>query len=435
MFALKAALVVVLVLIALYLCWLAVERANQRPHLGILSLFVWLAVFVLFIDNPETLVVNVGGINIVGADVLCSFLAGIATLRLLQGRAEIARLFRIPLVLLVGLLLFSYARGVIAFGLQPATNEFREFFYFLSALAFTLSFKVEQLATRVPSLAVIGAALLVAVGLVRIPMMGGFGLEERAVPSYAALAMGQAFFFGWAWTQFSDGARIWRWPIFGFLLFAFLMLHRSVWVALACGFVVLLAVDRAERKSLLFAVALAGGVGGIVIALFLGDKVVDGLNQAVGEATASEGSTFMWRVEGWLALLRPDENWNIPNLLIGHPMGSGYARTLGNSVLTSNDIESGIIPHNYYVSLILRGGILGVTALVLLYTSLIKVLIANRRSPEPHVYSICFLAILVTQLVYYIPYSADMIQGVFLGGGIVFASALCLSRFRTSFAV
>jgi hypothetical protein len=424
MFVLHAVVVIALSLAALLIAWLAIERVNRSPHFGALLLFLWLSVMVLFIEHPEFFVVNVGGITIVAADALCTFLAAIAALRFLQRREKIARPFVIPLVLLAGMLLISYVRGVFAFGLQPATNEFREFFYFLSALAFTLSFPVDQLALRLPSISVIGGLLLVAVALVRIPMMGGFGLEQRPLPSYAVLPMGQAFFFGWAWSAARHKSRVWQWLVLGFLLLAVLMLHRSVWVALGAGLLTLFALHRGSRKGLLIGVAIAAVAGTLAIIAFFDEEVILGLHEAAVEMTASQASTFMWRVEGWIALLHPDSGWEPLSVLIGNPMGSGYARSLGNSVLTAYDIESGIIPHNYYISLFLRGGLAGVISLIVLYVSLIRVLLSDCRQPVPHAYSVCFLAILVTQLVYYIPYSADMIQGIFLGGCVVFVSAL-----------
>ena len=65
-------------------------------------------------------------------------------------------------------------------------------------------------------------------------------------------------------------------------------------------------------------------------------------------------------------------------------MGSGYSRSLGNSVLTANDIESGVIPHNSTISLILRAGVIGLIAFVLLYFRLAKALLADRRNRSPH---------------------------------------------------
>ena len=284
MFAVKAACVIALVLAAGFTAWLVVERTDRQPHLGVLALFTWVTALVLFLDVPDLFVINLGGINVVAADVLCTFLAGIASLRFLQRREEIGRRFLLPLALVGGMLLLSYFRGVLSFGLQPATNEFREFFYFLTALAFTLSFPVDQLALRIPVLSVVGGLLLVAVTLVRIPMMGGFGLEQRPLPSYAALAMGQAFFFGWGWAVATEKSRAWQWGVLGFLLLAIMMLHRSVWIALSAGLLTLLLLQRRGRKSLMIGIAAAGAFAAVAIFAFFGEQVIAGLHEAVAEA-------------------------------------------------------------------------------------------------------------------------------------------------------
>lgn len=429
MMLLQVILALVGVLAFLGLARLALELGNRWPQWGALALFVWLATFAFFIEEPERFAYNVGGITVAVPDVLCAFLAAIAALRFLTQPPAIARPFFAPLLVVSALLALSYLRGVAAYGLQPATNEFREFFYFLSALGFAVSFPADRLAERIPRIAMIGGAFLVMVALARVPMMDGFGLDQRAVPSYVALAMGQAFFFGWAWLGLRSEPATWgRWLVLAFLLLAFLMLHRSVWLALAGGLVTLVLFERTGRGALLTLGATALVVAAVGVGVVAGDKVMAGLHQAVEEATSSEQSTFLWRLDGWRALLTPESGWDVGNLLVGYPMGTGYARSLEPSVLNTNEIEAGVIPHNYYISLILRGGVIGVIAFLALYAALARLFLRELRRGGSSTYATCFLVILVTQVIYYVPYSADMIQGVFLGAGIALASAIYLTR-------
>jgi hypothetical protein len=408
---------------ALVLGWWTMETVNRRPSIGALSLFVWLAALVLFIEDGDLYVKNLGGINVSLPDVLCAFLGGIAALRFLRGLPRIAPALVVSLAVFTSMLALSYIRGLATFGLQHATNEFREFFYFLSALVFALSYPSDKLAVKLPWVGVVGGGLLVLVAVLRFPMMGGFQLDERAVPSYAALAIGQAFFLGWFWLRQGPRAPIWQWLIFGFLPFSFLMLHRSVWMALGGGLAGLFIYDHQGRKRLFKTLLVGGIVGAAVLGFAFGDRILTGVDQAVNEATSSEDSTFIWRLEGWEALLFPETGWSVADILIGRPMGSGYARTLGNSLVNAAEIESGVIPHNYYVSMLLRGGIVGLVAFVAFHVKLMKILMRQAREENPSPLAPCFVIILVTQLIYYVPYSADLIQGVLLGGATAFATA------------
>ncbi len=398
------------------------ELVNRRPVIGAFALFAWLALLSLFIDNSEIFMRSVGGINVVPPDVICALLAAITILRVIQGRVRVNRRLLVPLAVFVAMLALSYIRGLVKFGLQHSTNEFREFFYFLSALLFSLSFPAEKLSGKLPGVGIIGGLALVLVACARIPLMGGFSLEARPVPSYAALAIGQAFFLGWFFVRIRPRFARWRWLMFGFLAFAFLMLHRSVWVALLGGIAAIVVFDQKGRRALLRTVVIGGAVGAVIVAAFFGPKVAAGLNEAVGEATSSEDSTFIWRLEGWIALLRPDTGWDIGDLLVGRPMGSGYARVLGNSSVNATEIDAGVIPHNYYLSTLLRGGIIGLLAFLTLHFRLLRLLASESGETKPGLYALCYFVILVTQMIYYVPYSADFIQGLFLGGAIALPS-------------
>jgi hypothetical protein len=328
-----------------------------------------------------------------------------------------------PLLVFSGVLALSFARGVSAFGVQHATNEFREFFYFLTALAFSVSFPFSRLAKDIPLVGVMGGSLLMAVALVRLSSIHQLDIEHRPLPSYAALAIGEAFFLGWFWLRGIRGARYWQWLVLSFLPFSFFMLHRSVWICLLTGLAGLLVFDARGRKKLLSFLAI-GGVGlAIGVGLFFQEKIARGLDGAVTETT-SEDSTFVWRLEGWVALLSPDSDVHLFDLMAGRPMGSGYARRLGDSVLNTEEIEAGVIPHNYFVSVFLRGGIAGLAAFVLLYAALLKNLFRSLRQDPDNAYAASFLVILLVQLAYYIPYSADFIQGLLLGGAITLCAAL-----------
>jgi hypothetical protein len=55
---------------------------------------------------------------------------------------------------------------------------------------------------------------------------------------------------------------------------------------------------------------------------------------------------------------------------------------------------------------------------------LLKNLVRGLREDPDNAYAGSFLVILFVQLAYYVPYSADFIQGLLLGGAITLCSAL-----------
>ena len=134
---------------ATVLGWFALEGVNRRPTLGALAMFAWVAVLVLFTDE-DIFVQNFGGINVALPDVLCAFLAAIAVLRFMRRLPVVAPGLVLSLGVFAAMLAISYIRGLESFGLKRSTNEFREFFYFLTALAFALSFSTDKLKSSRP---------------------------------------------------------------------------------------------------------------------------------------------------------------------------------------------------------------------------------------------------------------------------------------------
>ncbi|MEU5547919.1 hypothetical protein AB0G85_37375 [Streptomyces sioyaensis] len=77
-------------------------------------------------------------------------------------------------------------------------------------------------------------------------------------------------------------------------------------------------------------------------------------------ASGQDDHTLVWRADGWLELLpqlRTPLDW-----LIGLPFGTGYKRVM-DGILVS------LSPHNYFVQLLLRLGLIGVCALTVLYAA------------------------------------------------------------------
>lgn len=167
-----------------------------------------------------------------------------------------------------------------------------------------------------------------------------------------------------AWLR-GTGTRWSGWHAAFFIAFTVIMQHRSVWIAAAVGLAMVLLLERRHlprRFALLLGFVLTLTFG-IAVALAFG--LLDDLGRRLFESTVSmadDGGTFAARVDGWVRLW---ENWiaaPIQTLLFGYPFGHGYTRLYNGVVIE-------FAPHNFYLDLLLRVGIVG-TILFLLPTGM-----------------------------------------------------------------
>lgn len=117
------------------------------------------------------------------------------------------------------------------------------------------------------------------------------------------------------------------------------------------------------------------------------------------------------RMGNWQELL---VNWATAKkpvtYLVGMPYGGGY------NPMESEDGEDmlDMVPHNHFVHILYRGGLLGLCATVTLFYQLTAAAIAlsrrGNRSAAP-----CFFAIFAAFLAYFIPYWATYGSGILIG--------------------
>jgi hypothetical protein len=380
------------------------------------------------------------GITVYPADVLaaCAFGVGVARL---PRRGAPPRTGLFWLLVVVGLTVWSTLYGVAEFGLRAAGNDSRmSFWYFLALALYIATLPAEAPLGRIvnwvwPASAVVFAALCVvgwaANGLHPITAhlsVAGVTADARPVPAGAALAMWQGALLllrplGSAppappAPPAADGGTVSerKRPLkaaAAVLLMAMVVLlqHRTVWVAvIATAFMWwALLPGRAGRR------AAVGVMGAVTIALttlafvagpFAG--VRDTLMASTREVQDTH-STLIWRLIGWQDLMeapRPLVQW-----LVGSPFGSGYDRWFGGGLVD-------VSPHDYYVHVLLRLGVIGLLALLALYAVTLTRLARGGRDGV----TLCLL--LVGQVVFFVGYSAPAVQGMLLG--------LCLWQLRAS---
>lgn len=202
-----------------------------------------------------------------------------------------------------------------------------------------------------------------------------------------------------------------------YLLTVVVLQHRSVWVSLFVGVVCLVWIARKGEggaRGLL-------GIGLLVIPLAIvaaipdGDNsVVSSIKTAAGSAVSTKEGTMVARMENWQDLLA---NWstskNAVTYLIGMPYGSGY------NPMESEDGEEmfDMVPHNHFVHILYRGGLIALCATLVLFYRLVAAAITSARN-ESKPLAPCFAAIFGAFAAFFIPYWATYGCGILIGVAI-----------------
>lgn len=407
-------------LVGLWLLEVTIRRTDVGASLV-------LGLFVIELVLPHVFLGTVvGPLNVFASDLLVAVLLGGFVARMLR----VSRLTNPQRLMVVFLLLvaWSMARSLIDFAGVEAVAGARSYLRFISsALYFSTVEPDRELFDRIARLWLAAAAALCALVLVRwsanaVGVSGGVfgtGRNLRAIPSDGALLIAQGAIMALPFV--GDRSRpLLRWLAPAFLVFVVVLQHRTVWVVTILGAVYLLYRQRSLTKNLLIAL----GVGFSLLAL-LTFTVLDSYDLEVTESVAESAQntdTFSWRLEGWSALLRDAGPEGPVEWIVGRPMDVGWDRTMihGPAIVVVD-----VSPHNYYLEAVLRVGIVGLAAILLVYAMALRGTAsrfpADRRTER--LLSASALHVLVaTQLVYYLAYSNDAAQGLLLGLGCALAA-------------
>lgn len=240
------------------------------------------------------------------------------------------------------------------------------------------------------------------------------GVQFRVVSASAALAIAIGFLI--LLFRMLNGTLTLRLRLLlpVFLLTVIVLQHRSVWVSLLVGIVCLLWIGQKQQGR----VRSALGIGMLLLPLALffampggNNSVVTSIKTAAGSAVSTKEGTMVARMGNWQELL---VNWatakNPVTYLVGMPYGGGY------NPMESEDGEDmlDMVPHNHFVHILYRGGLLGLCATVTLFYQLTAAAIALSRR-ETRSAAPCFFAIFAAFLAYFIPYWATYGSGILIG--------------------
>lgn len=387
--------------------------------------------FVLFIFLIETWFVQLPafslGLNIYPQDLLFLGLAVVGAGRVIFGTNKC-----IPQSgwLLFGFMLFvSLVIGYAQYKTKAGV-DLRPTFYFWATTFFISTFRIDfDEATRILRMfSWVGVLVLLIVAYRWVSDALGVGAirydQIGAGKPLRVLTAGQAYFLA-AMTLFLAyifamrdklEARRWPWMVLPFGLAVLLLQHRSVWIATLVGLGVIY-IGEPQLRARFRQYTLISFLGGSVLLVpFLAagvlDPVVDALSESVQEALQTRNSTLTWRLQSTRELFMQWLNGGPKVHLIGKPFGSGYERYLEDLGHVTD-----YSPHNLYIQMLLRVGLIGIAGLMVAY--IVTALNMWKRRFEDvgdnPVSATPWAAVLVSSLVFFYPYGAHFVQGLFLG--------------------
>jgi hypothetical protein len=401
---------------------LLIRRADVAAALVFLAVLddAW------FVKRVPALVLP-GGVQLYVTDLVSGLLVGAGVLRLLR-RRHFHRFHRWALLLAL-LFVVSLARGVAAFGMQPAIADFREYMMFVGGALYFASFPVSSelydrigriwLAMTVPMMILVCLRWLAVFAGINLGVpASNYGADAaiRVIDGPFTFFLACAFVLtipGW----FRGAPKRWiRWVSVLLLVFVLVLNRRTVWLAIAVGVAVLMLRDRhlGRRAAALVAVGAFLTVTAYVL--------LGGLKEGNQPVEKSGSGTLSWRLQGWSDLLGPwahrPGDW-----LIGQPVGSGFDRTIDGILVNTH-------PHDFYIEILLRTGFAGLAALLALTFGLLRALWRTPARDTGLLGPGVIPALLAMQIVWFLTWVPGSEQCIVTGLAVAVAAGPVSRRYR-----
>lgn len=328
----------------------------------------------------------------------------------------------------------------------------RPYFYAIAVGSYALTFpgSAKMVRQLIDSMAWFSIALMLVV-LARwiitfapipdlLPDTGRFSSSEasllRVVTSEKAIILAQLFVVSLFYPLVAGMARALRAALPLLFIMVVALQHRSVWLAMMSAVAARFALPQAGRKATVQLLVIVSVVVVVVVPLAVSGKfggASEDITRSADRAVAMS-DTADARLGSWGFMLRKWADGGPRALLVGLPMGTSAERTL----LSSNNeyAHLNFQAHNYYVQTIFSTGLWGIGGSIAAYAWILLKLFRGVRDDELGGASGAMLLITVAQVVYYIFYGVDYMQGLILG--VAGALALTLesrriaSEFRTA---
>jgi hypothetical protein len=367
---------------------------RRWPFIG-LSIIGLHVVFLFEVPDSFTLV-SAGGITVAFLDVVSlAFLIVFATHLKSWGHSSSGKFF-FAFSLVVALAAIG---GIALHGPNVSLNEARQFIWMIASLMWssTLDWQSKTFRRRfLYSMLGLGWVLMAAASVhFAFRGFGGYGdnfidasgdsLERRILSSGQALVL---FFCLLSAVSLMRLRRFNLWIFLSVTSFGIVLIlsqQRTVWVVAAVVLLVALLIDRRRSLSSYLWAAFLFLTLAIVFATGILDSVAMTLSSSV-----TNTATFDGRIAGWFALIRQSVESGPWSVVFGQPFGGGWERVEGGRIVSYS-------PHNWYVSLFLRTGIVGLSVFCI---GLILTLASALRDPSSRIFFLFTLSIVVYSWAY-----------------------------------
>lgn len=416
--AIALAAAVVFVLVAAMI-WLFMQSTGRKTIPVALLLF-GLCLELIFVKQPYLQL----GLQIYPNDVISLFVLLSALAGCFYRPIPVYRSAFLVWLALGGTIMLSFIVGLAEYG-RYAGTEVRPFFYIWVAGLYCCMADFDEADLRRmgrwclwTSYAIVGIALYlwaaVQAGWVsRTELFGDEGnavlrpVGSHGVFFVATVAMVQTM----AWLRGTGTARS-GWHAAALLAFVLILQHRSVWIATLAGLLLVMVFERRHlpRRFPLLLAFVGVTTLGVSIATWLGH--FDELGRQLVQSTVSmtdSGGTFAARIDGWVRLFESWVEGSLRVLLLGFPFGKGYLRYYNGQLIE-------FAPHNFYLDLLLRVGIVGLLLFIVATVMAIVVSWRSRAGSEADYLIKRGLAVgLVASLFYYVAYHSYYVLGAATG--------------------
>lgn len=400
---------------ALILLAVAVFAVVLKPMLALWALAVLFAAEQATPVPLDASLLRAGGTHVYPFDVL-SVVMLLATVIFLIRRPPPARIM-VPLSVAGAVFAINLCQGISEFGLRHATNESREWLYFVVTTAFVVAAGPWgprfwrpwfALAAVLVGLAWLGLAEHGLHSATAQIVVNGQFVDSRPLTSGGALVLAFALIVMLGTPGVSPRRKL----LLGAVLLGTIILvqQRTVWAVLAVAFLIWAAASLHRRSTAMHRrLAAVGSAFLAMLAVILAGGIATGnvFDRSLTETTARH-STLAWRVIGWSDLLHSDHS--LPALALGQPFGSGYRRVVLGAV-------TNVAPHSFYIAGLLRLGVVGLIALALLYWNVWKF---RRQSAAalgvlPLTVALLLAGVLVTSFTYELTvFSSSLMAGLLM---------------------
>lgn len=350
------------------------------------------------------------------------FFAGLARHLVSKNVPKISVIFS-----LFSLIFFAkFFNGIAPYGTASGV-EFRQYFYVLSSGLYFSAFSYsEENLLKLLKVYIFFAVIVLCIVYYRFvaEYMGlsvaakwikadGGDIRFRVIASYDALILSVATITIMVIALTNNAFELYK-KLFVFFILAIIALqHRSVWMATFIPVFLIPFMPGIEvSKAFTRQITTVGFVflcGLIIYEYGFFQKITEMVHLSATRATNLHEGTFYARTQSWEYLLSMWGRFDAVTQFFGTTFGSGYG---GLSAY----------PHNFTLQLLFRGGVFAVVVFYLLYGSLIAGLFRKSISQRGiSIYYSLFILLLISQLVYYIPYGVSPFDGIVLGMAISLA--------------